>query len=153
MSSPADGESIEEVAHTKILALRNYVFNRLPAKTGRRIPTTAKNTKVTKNTKIAKTTKSRKDRKIAIKTSTRTEARSSHKKWFADIATKMMFVSGETAEPSPETTTLIEEITRQQVIEIVSTRAHGQCLSSLTSKAYPKHRFGNPSWSSLYLHR
>jgi hypothetical protein len=34
---------------------------------------------------------------------------------------KMMFVSGETAEPSPETTTLIEEITRQQVIEIVST--------------------------------
>ncbi|KAJ5581759.1 Histone-fold [Penicillium sp. DV-2018c] len=33
---------------------------------------------------------------------------------------KMMFVSGETAEPSPETTTLIEEITRQQVIEILS---------------------------------
>jgi hypothetical protein len=35
---------------------------------------------------------------------------------------KMMFVSGETAEPSTETTTLIEEITRQQVIEIVNTR-------------------------------
>ena len=31
----------------------------------------------------------------------------------------MMFVSGETAEPSIETTTLIEEIVRQQVIEIV----------------------------------
>lgn len=31
----------------------------------------------------------------------------------------MMFVSGETAEPSVETTTLIEEIVRQQVIEIV----------------------------------
>lgn len=38
----------------------------------------------------------------------------------ANNAAKMMFVSGETAEPSPETTTLIEEITRQQVIEIVS---------------------------------
>lgn len=33
----------------------------------------------------------------------------------------MMFVSGETAEPSVETTTLIEEIVRQQVIEIVLT--------------------------------
>lgn len=32
-----------------------------------------------------------------------------------------MFVSGETAEPSIETTTLIEEIVRQQVIEIVGT--------------------------------
>lgn len=41
--------------------------------------------------------------------------------WVANVHTKMMFVSGETAEPSPETTTLIEEITRQQVIEIVST--------------------------------
>lgn len=32
---------------------------------------------------------------------------------------KMMFVSGETAEPSVETTTLIEDITREQVLEIV----------------------------------
>lgn len=32
---------------------------------------------------------------------------------------QMMFVSGETAEPSVETTTLIEEIVRQQVVEIV----------------------------------
>lgn len=32
---------------------------------------------------------------------------------------QMMFVSGETAEPSAETTTLIEEIVRQQVIEMV----------------------------------
>lgn len=30
-----------------------------------------------------------------------------------------MFVSGETAEPSQETTTLIEEIVRQQVVEMV----------------------------------
>lgn len=35
---------------------------------------------------------------------------------------QMMFVSGETAEPSTETTTLIEDITRQQVLEIVSTK-------------------------------
>jgi hypothetical protein len=34
--------------------------------------------------------------------------------WF-----KMMFVSGETAEPSIETTTVIEDITREQVLEIV----------------------------------
>jgi transcription initiation protein SPT3 len=40
---------------------------------------------------------------------------------FTNDNTKMMFVSGETAEPSPETTTLIEDITRQQVVEIVST--------------------------------
>ncbi|OQE47044.1 hypothetical protein PENCOP_c001G03348 [Penicillium coprophilum] len=39
---------------------------------------------------------------------------------FTNYSNKMMFVSGETAEPSPETTTLIEEITRQQVIEILS---------------------------------
>ena len=37
------------------------------------------------------------------------------------LAFQMMFVSGETAEPSIETTTLIEEIVRQQVIEIVGT--------------------------------
>lgn len=39
----------------------------------------------------------------------------------ADLLPQMMFVSGETAEPSIDTTTLIEEITRQQVIEIVRT--------------------------------
>ncbi|KAJ6137478.1 Histone-fold [Penicillium samsonianum] len=39
---------------------------------------------------------------------------------FTNENIKMMFVSGETAEPSPETTTLIEEITRQQVIEILT---------------------------------
>ncbi|RAK73662.1 transcriptional regulator SPT3 [Aspergillus fijiensis CBS 313.89] len=33
---------------------------------------------------------------------------------------QMMFVSGETAEPSVETTTLIEEIVRQQVVEILA---------------------------------
>ncbi|RAK97486.1 transcriptional regulator SPT3 [Aspergillus ibericus CBS 121593] len=33
---------------------------------------------------------------------------------------QMMFVSGETAEPSVDTTTLIEEIVRQQVVEILA---------------------------------
>ena len=33
---------------------------------------------------------------------------------------QMMFVSGETAEPTAETTSLVEEIVRQQVIEMVS---------------------------------
>lgn len=32
---------------------------------------------------------------------------------------QMMFVSGETAEPSPETTTIIEEIVHTQVVEMV----------------------------------
>lgn len=36
-----------------------------------------------------------------------------------DKLLKMMFVSGETAEPSIETTTVIEDITREQVLEIV----------------------------------
>lgn len=39
---------------------------------------------------------------------------------------QMMFVSGETAEPSPETTWMIEEIVREQVLEMV-------CLYSLFS--------------------
>lgn len=39
--------------------------------------------------------------------------------FITNIIPKMMFVSGETAEPSIETTTLIEDITREQVLEIV----------------------------------
>ena len=37
-----------------------------------------------------------------------------------DCFKQMMFVSGETAEPSPETTGMIEELVKQQVIEMVS---------------------------------
>jgi transcription initiation protein SPT3 len=33
---------------------------------------------------------------------------------------QMMYVSGETAEPPVETTSIIEDIVRQQVIELVS---------------------------------
>jgi transcription initiation protein SPT3 len=35
------------------------------------------------------------------------------------ILSQMMFVSGETVEPSPETTTLVEQIVQQQVMEMV----------------------------------
>ncbi|KAK0672734.1 transcription initiation factor IID, 18kD subunit-domain-containing protein [Cercophora samala] len=41
------------------------------------------------------------------------------KDWIADIIIKMMYVSGETGEPSAETTGIIEDIVRQQVIEIL----------------------------------
>jgi hypothetical protein len=37
--------------------------------------------------------------------------------------TQMMYVSGETGEPSVETTGIIEDIVRQQVVEIVSSPA------------------------------
>ena len=40
-----------------------------------------------------------------------------------NLALQMMYVSGETGEPSPETTGLIEDIVRQQVVELVS-RTH-----------------------------
>lgn len=36
-----------------------------------------------------------------------------------ELFRQMMFVSGETAEPSADTTGMIEEIVRQQVIEMV----------------------------------
>lgn len=41
------------------------------------------------------------------------------KKELMRCAHQMMFVSGETAEPSTETTGLIEEIVRAQVIDMV----------------------------------
>lgn len=37
-----------------------------------------------------------------------------------DTFGQMMYVSGETGEPSVETTSIIEDIVRQQVIELVS---------------------------------
>lgn len=46
---------------------------------------------------------------------------------------QMMFVAGETGEPSSETTTLIEQIVHDQVIEMV--RFFSQCvLAKLISK-------------------
>ena len=42
-----------------------------------------------------------------------------YKEDMANMISQMMFVSGETAEPSPETTTIIEEIVHTQVVEMV----------------------------------
>jgi hypothetical protein len=47
-------------------------------------------------------------------------ARVTYKKKLMYDVFKMMYVSGETAEPSSETTGMVEEIVRQQVIEMVS---------------------------------
>lgn len=40
---------------------------------------------------------------------------------FTNVLRQMMYVSGETAEPPVETTSIIEDIVRQQVIELVRT--------------------------------
>ena len=66
----------------------------------------------------------------------------------------MMFVSGETAEPSVETTTLIEDIVRQQVIEIVSVyfAFDFTILAMLIlGAALPKHSTSNPSGGPIYF--
>lgn len=42
-----------------------------------------------------------------------------YKEGLTEVILQMMFVSGETAEPSPETTTMIEEIVHTQVVEMV----------------------------------
>ena len=41
-----------------------------------------------------------------------------------DVFKQMMFVSGETGDPSPDTTAIIEEIVRQQVVEIVGSNSY-----------------------------
>jgi hypothetical protein len=41
----------------------------------------------------------------------------------------MMYVSGETGEPSIETTSIIEEIVKQQVIELVSADVRLLCAA------------------------
>lgn len=48
------------------------------------------------------------------------ESQEAFKKRLLKTLSQMMFVSGEQAEPSAETTYLIEEIVREQVIEMVS---------------------------------
>lgn len=70
-----------------------------------------------------------------------------------DFLHQMMFVSGETAEPSIETTTLIEEITRQQVIEIVRISFLPPATWLLTeTAAHAQHRFGYSSGLTIHLH-
>lgn len=53
-----------------------------------------------------------------------------------DVFKQMMFVSGETGDPSPDATSMIEEIVRQQVVEIVSTKQIWFRLSN-NPEAYP----------------
>lgn len=48
------------------------------------------------------------------------ESKEAFKQRLMKTLSQMMFVSGEQAEPSAETTYLIEEIVREQVIEMVS---------------------------------
>jgi hypothetical protein len=49
-----------------------------------------------------------------------TEVLQEYREYLTDVMQKMMFVSGETAEASAETTWLIEEIVREQVVHMVS---------------------------------
>ena len=69
------------------------------------------------NTILAKAKAFEKAKEITFKEKTIKEWESER---YADTLTKMMYVSGETAEPSAETTGMVEEIVRQQVIEMVS---------------------------------
>jgi hypothetical protein len=47
---------------------------------------------------------------------------------------QMMFVSGETVEPSPETSMLVEQIVQQQVMEMVSRLAPPYSEPRLTAR-------------------
>jgi hypothetical protein len=51
----------------------------------------------------------------------RNETLEQFKTRFTNVLRQMMYVSGETAEPPVETTSIIEDIVRQQVIELVRT--------------------------------
>jgi hypothetical protein len=84
------------------------------------------------------------------------DAYSSHddKSTITNMIFQMMFVSGETAEPSIDTTTLIEDITRQQVLEIVSFSypMHLNLLANYDA-AKPQHPTGHSSRIPLHLNR
>jgi hypothetical protein len=62
------------------------------------------------------------------------------------VINQMMFVSGETAEVPPETTSMIEEIVRQQVIFMVGSYPLRQMLFSFLTAEY---RYLNRFNSSL----
>ena len=67
---------------------------------------------------------------------------------------QMMYVSGETGEPSVETTGIIEDIVRQQVIEIVSAPISPTGRSPLTAISAPKlHRAGLASRVACHHHQ
>ena len=73
------------------------------------------------------------------------KARLTH--WFR----QMMFVSGETAEPSAETTWMIEEIVREQVIEMV--RVLLNMNPPLTTSASTSDSACQPTRLQIHLHR
>ena len=68
---------------------------------------------------------------------------------------KMMFVSGETAEVPTDTTSMIEEIVRQQVIEMVFKGfcPIERCLADAVHQAYTMYRSSRPPRSPLHLYR
>jgi hypothetical protein len=68
---------------------------------------------------------------------------------------QMMFVSGETAEPSTETTGLIEDIVRQQVVEMVSLLPHVTTIlkTDLWTLASTIYSTCQPPRCQVYLYR
>lgn len=77
-----------------------------------------------------------------------TESFREYRTHLTDIFGKMMFVSGETAEASAETTWLIEEIVREQVVHMVSFSL--LYLHYLTSPAQSCYRIRQPPWSQIH---
>lgn len=80
------------------------------------------------------------------------DTREEFKEMLINFSRKMMFVSGETAEPSVETTTLIEDIVRQQVVEIVCS-SPTMLRTTLTTAARKKHCPSDSSRRAIYLYR
>lgn len=56
-----------------------------------------------------------------------------HQSVLSHVLPQMMFVSGETAEPSVETTGMIEQIVREQVVEMVSILRQCQSIGMPTN--------------------
>ena len=78
-----------------------------------------------------------------IDTAIKEDQKEEWKYLMTNMITQMMFVSGETAEPSMETTTIIEEIVREQVVEMVS-------CESITVLNFLPHSHRYPSLHATY---
>ena len=72
-----------------------------------------------------------------------------------DLVAQMMFVSGETADVAAETTSIVEEIVRDQVQEMVSLFSPidnpKEALISRTAKA--SYQSCRSPWISIYLYQ
>jgi Transcription initiation factor IID, 18kD subunit len=65
----------------------------------------------------------------------------------ADDVQQMMFVSGETVEPSPETTMLVEQLVQQQVMEMVRSWIDPSSLAKLMTLPVTRlHSAINTTW-------